>query len=398
MAMRKKNNNGQSVGKTLAKMNAVLNEVQQAKGRIPKKAKKRVQNMQAGSLNALQAAPLAAGRIRVNPPKAVQSMSAQGNRTVRFQEYVQDIISSPTTLKFTVQRFQVQPGLSQLFAWLADQAINYQEYRLRSLRFKFESAQTASIAGKVMYAFSPDAADPLPLNKQEMLEYGIKGKCDVWQEFVMPVPTNEALGAKRYIRSGTLAANLDIKTYDIGALFVASAGIVAASANLGELYVEYEVELITPVVQSLAAAQARSSTITGATAITETVPFGTAPTFVGGLDIAIGGISGVANTGLQFNRVGHYLIEMEVVGTGLNTVYAPTGTVASQTSQTQDDAYGSVTQLPGISNAAANVGTEARVAYAVIISQRGAVFYPLLAPQGTTITASTTRVSVYSPV
>lgn len=214
----------------------------------------------------------------------------------------------------------------------------------------------------------------------------------------MPVPTNEALGAKRYIRSGTLAANLDIKTYDIGALFVASAGIVAASANLGELYVEYEVELITPVVQSLAAAQARSSTITGATAITETVPFGTAPTFVGGLDIAIGGISGVANTGLQFNRVGHYLIEMEVVGTGLNTVYAPTGTVASQTSQTQDDAYGSVTQLPGISNAAANVGTEARVAYAVIISQRGAVFYPLLAPQGTTITASTTRVSVYSPV
>lgn len=346
-----------------------------------------------GSVNRLEAAPAAQGRVRVNPPRAVQGMSPNGNRVVVFEEYVQDIISSPTTVTFNAERFPVQPGLSTLFAWLADQAINYQEYRFRRLSFRFESSQTTGIAGKVMYAFSPDAADPVPVNKQEMLEYGVKGKCDVWQEFEMSVPVSEALGAKRYIRSGSLAANLDIKTYDIGALFVASSGIVATNANLGELYVKYEVELMTPVVQSLAAAQARSAKVVAGGTITESLPFGDDPTITGGLDVTV-----ATGNYLQFNRVGNYLIEMEVTGVALQTVYAPTGKVAATSGGAQNDAWGTVTQVPGISNAAADAGTEARVSFIVAINQRGAKFHPALDTEGTSISATTTRVAVYAEV
>lgn len=392
MAMRKKNNNGQSVKATLSKMNAVLNEVQQARGRIPKKAKRKV-TAQAGSVNRLEAAPASLGRVRVNPPKAVQGMNAAGSRTVKFEEYVQDITASATASQFKAQRFPVQPGLSTLFAWLADQAINYQEYRFKRISFRFESAQGSGVAGKIMFAFSPDAADPIPVNKQEMLEYGIKGKSDVWQEFEMPVPTNEALGSKRYIRSGTLAANLDIKTYDIGALFVASSGVVTASLPLGELYVKYELELITPVVQSLAAAQARSLTITAATGVAESTPFGTAPVLLGGLDVT----PTATGNALIFNRVGNYLVAMETVGTGLNTVYAPTGTVGDEFNLTLAS-FGSISQIPGISNAAANAGTEARVSFAVVVAQRGAYFYPTLSPQGATTTNTVTRITTYSLV
>jgi hypothetical protein len=349
---------------------------------------------QAGTINQLVAAPVAAQRVRVNPPKARNGMSANGNRTIVFEEYVQDIITSGTTLLFAAQSFPLQPGISTLFAWLAEQAINYQEYRFKRVTFRFETDQTTGIAGKVMYAFSPDAADPTPTNKQEMLEYGIKGKSAVWQEFSMPVPLVEALGTRRYIRSGTLSANLDIKTYDLGVLFVATSGIVATSANIGELYVEYEVELITPVVQSLLAAQSRSVTVTGNTAISETAVFGTAPTFVGGLAVT-GSSSGQS---LIFSRVGNYLVTMDLVGTGLNTVYAPTGVVSATDGGGASAANGSVTQIPGISNAAANVGTEARVAFAIIVLQRGAFFVPNLSPQGTTITASVTRIATFSAV
>jgi hypothetical protein len=336
-----------------------------------------------GTRNQMVVAPASQQRIRVNPPKVTNQTLPNGNRLIRFEEYVQDIITSSTTLAFSVQRFQVQPGISSLFAWLADQAINYQEYVVRRLSFRFETDQQTAIAGKVMYAFSPDAADPLPVNKQEMLEYGVKGKSAVWQEFTMPVPLSEAPNRMRYIRSGNLSANLDIKTYDFGALFVATSGVVATSANIGELYVEYELELRVPVVQSLAQAQARSLTITSGGTVAEGTPFGDASTLLGGLDVTVN--AGVA---LTFNRVGNYLVTMDIVGTGLNTVYSPTGTLSS----------GTITTIPGISNAAANVGTEARVAFVLVVNARGASFNPTLSPQGTTITGTVTRIATYSAV
>jgi len=348
---------------------------------------------QPGSTNTMTAAPVAAQRVRVNPPKARNGMSANGNRTVKFEEYVQDIITNASVIgAFEAVRFPVQPGISTLFAWLADQAVNYQEYRFTKLSFRYETDSTTATAGKVMFAFSPDAADPLPATKQEMLEYGIKGKSAVWQEFVLPIPLVEALGTRRYIRSGTLAANLDIKTYDLGALFVAYTGVPSISTNLGELYVEYEVELITPVVIASAAALARSLTYTATAGVAEATPFGTAATITGGLDI----VGGATGAGLLVNRVGVFLVELELVGTALNTVYAPTGTVSLTEGGAASTLAGSVVQVPGISNAAANAGTEARVAFIVTVIRRGVFFNPVLAPQGTTITGTIARVALYS--
>jgi hypothetical protein len=382
-----------------AAFNAVTREVQLLQQKLAgqqkrQRAQRGAQVAQQGGRNVLQAAPQAMARVRVNPRKARQRMTATGERTILFEEYVQDIISSGTDNLFSCERFRVQPGLSQLFAWLAEQAINYQEYRFRKLSFKYETDQTIT-AGKVMYAFSPDAADPVPLNKQEMLEYGIKGKSAVWQEFEMPVPVTEALGARRYIRSGTLAANLDIKTYDLGALFVATQGVSGnsgAGTNCGELYICYEVELITPVVQALPAAQARSITVTSGGSVAEGTPFGTTPTTLNGLDVTVDATGAY----LIFGRVGYYLVEMDIVGTGLNTAYVPVPVVG--TLGAADAAYGSVTVNSGISNAAANAGTAARVSFLLIVSQRKASFAPGLATQGTTVTSSVTRVSVFAGV
>lgn len=312
-------------------------------------------------------------------------MSPNGNRTVFFEEYVQDIVSSATSGAFSAQSFPLQPGLSTLFAWLAEQAINYQEYRFKRVRFRFETDQTTALAGKIMYAFSPDAADPVPVNKQEMLEYGIKGKSAVWQEFSLPVPMQEALGARRYIRSGTLASNLDIKTYDLGLLFVATSGVVGSSVNVGELYVEYEVELITPVVQSLAAAQARSLTITAATSISETVLYGTAPTTLGGLAV----VPSTTDATLRFDRVGNYIVTYFFQGTGLFTAFTPT--YSSQVGLV-------ATQGNGISNAAANAGTAAVGFFFVVVSARGATLLLDVTAVATTVTATVLRISTFSAV
>lgn len=359
----------------------------QANAKYQANQQKRKPRQAPAEQNQLQTAPAAQSRVRVSKGQRVRDVqSGNGNRTVVFEEYVQDIITSGTTLAFSAASFPLQPGVSTLFAWLADQAINYQEYRFRKISFRFETDQSTGIAGKVMYAFSPDAGDPIPVNKQEMLEYGVKGKCAVWQEFEMPVPLNEALGVKRFIRSGNLAANLDIKTYDLGLLFVATQGVVATSANVGELYVKYEVELLTPVVQSLQAAQARSVRIAGGGTISTTAQFGTAPTTLNGLNITVDATGAI----LTFNRVGNYLLYWQLAGTGLFTAFTiPAGTQTGLTA----------TSLGGISNAAANAGTNAQAGTAVVVSTRGATWnLGSWAGIATTLTASALRVATYSEV
>jgi hypothetical protein len=299
---------------------------------------------------------------------------------IRYKEYVQDIAGS---VAFSASSFAVQPGLSALFAWLAGQAVSYQEYRFRKLAFRFETEKASSSSGKVMLAFLPDAADATPVNKQEMLENQYKVANAIWAPCSFSVPVSESLGARRYIRSGTLAANLDIKTYDLGKLVVATQGCADTTA-VGELYVEYEIELITPVVNIAAQAAANSLRVVAGGTISDTAVFGDAPTYTGGLDIT------AAGNVLTFNRVGSYILSMSLTGTGLFTAFAPvltdgTGLVS-----------GAQASASGISNAAANAGTSARFVVGVVVSTRGATLTINPDTQATTVTASSTQISQYS--
>lgn len=312
-------------------------------------------------------APAAMGRRMGST--APQERILRNGRSIRFKEYVQDIAG---VVAFGATSFPVQPGISTLFAWLASQAVSYQEYRFRSLRFLFETEKASSASGKVMLAFQPDAADSVPASKQELLENQFKASSPVWAPCAFNVPVSEALGAKRYIRSGVLAANLDIKTYDLGNLIVAAQGCADTSA-IGELYVEYEIELSVPVVSASAQAKAQSGYITAGGTISKTALFGTAAVVSGGLDVTASG------NVLTFNRVGSYIVSLLVTGTGLFTAFAPTLTAPA--------AGSSAALLGGISNAAANAGTNATASYTVVVVTRGTTLTIDCNAVSTTVTA-----------
>jgi len=50
----------------------------------------------------------------------------------------------------------------------------------------------------------------------------------------------------RYTRSGDINESVDLKTFDVGTLFVCTSGGDAVNQPIGELYVSYTVELFTP--------------------------------------------------------------------------------------------------------------------------------------------------------
>lgn len=345
----------------------------------PRQAKGKNQPKQPKNSQTRKSAPLAKGSKGNGMLQPRESRAPSGSRSIFFEEYVQDV---PGSVAFSGTSYPVQPGVSTLFAWLATQAISYQEYRVKSLSFRFESEKDATKAGKLMMSFLPDPSDAVPASKQEMLENKVKAKCKTWEDVTLRVPpeclSRGALGDRRFIRSGTLAANLDIKLYDVGQLIVATQG-QADTTDIGELYVIYEIELMTPVISLAAIAKATSAAITGSGSVSVTSIFGSAATVSGGLDVD------AATMTLTWNRVGSYFVSMFLTGTGMDTSFVPvlTGTATNSTPT-------------GNSNAAADAGTSARCTFLVVVAARGQTTIVDLTGVATTVSASATNIAAYS--
>jgi len=359
-------------------MNKGNKQTKNTSGQSQKKGTKSPSNQQRRpQVQREQSAPVAfSKKVGIQVPR--ERTGKMGSRTIRYKEYVQDILGS---VAFSAIQFQCNPGLSNLFAWLALQALFYQEYTVKAIRFVFETEKATTLSGKVMYAFLQDSSDPLPASKQEMMENQLKAAGAIWQPFALAISMSNfsALGRSRFVRSGNLAANLDVKTYDIGQLVVAVQGMADTSA-CGELYVEYEIELKTPISSSAQLANALSVEVTGVTP-SQTSLYGTTPTLKGGLNVtATGNV-------LTFNTVGQYVAEWDIQGTGLQTVFAPT--FSSTT-------VSGLSQKNGISNAAANAGTEAMFSAIFAVTARGQTLGCDCSGSATTITVSTCRISAYA--
>lgn len=92
-----------------------------------------------------------------------------------------------------------------------------------------------------------DAADTAPSNEVAACSYADACSDVPWQSFSMTLKKERLLGGlqSKYIRVGALSPNLDIKTYDSGNLFICMDASVA-NQTWGKLWVDYEVELLTP--------------------------------------------------------------------------------------------------------------------------------------------------------
>lgn len=225
---------------------------------VPKaKAKTTTNSLSRASVNA---APVAANMLwRAQKPK----IRYEGDRCIvshveRFGSVVSDSEVPPSTIQLFP--YDINPGLVSTFPWLAPFAQRFEKYRFKKLDFQFRSKCATSYQGDVSMAVDYDAADPGPVSTILMDNYDDAVNGSPWQTFELKCSQENLKGAERllYVRNGDpLDAGLDIKTYDIGALYVGVEGIRNASGDmdqlsvLGYLYVVYEVELVTQQIESL---------------------------------------------------------------------------------------------------------------------------------------------------
>lgn len=227
---------------------------------------------------------------------------------IRNKEFV-STVSSVLPLPYSISNvLELNPGIASTFPWLSTQAIGWEKYKFHKLRFHFLTRVSTSVQGSVIIAPDYDAADSAPQDEATITAYQNTVECVPWKDMVVELKTSSLAEGKdrRFIRSIPLANNLDIKTYDVGKLFIATAGTNAAQ-TLGKLWVEYDVEFFIPQLPSVQNVLSPvSSVIESGGALSTGNPLGSAPS----QDAGSAGISVDGNSKISFLKTGTFLLEM----------------------------------------------------------------------------------------
>jgi len=292
------------------------------KGQKPKPTKKQSKPQRKRKVNVMGmgrkpqvgvAAAYATGQTSRNP--RVTRSGVDSTRIIH-----RELISSVTgSVGFTVSNtFSVNPGLAATFPWLSTQALGWEKYKFNGLRLCYYTRTGSNTPGSVILTPDYDAADAAPVTEQIASAYHGTQEDVAWKDNCM-IFDQKILGQERFIRTGGLAANLDIKTYDIANVFVST--LDGTAVNWGKLWLEYDITLINQ--QLNATGPGGSGMLVGNTAQTAAAPYGTGALSTGSFNLSASGLV-VTATGLNINS--EYQFFQGLVGTVITGL-----TLASQT-------------------------------------------------------------------
>lgn len=236
-----------------------------------------------GGLGPIERAPIATTR-RINYPSATVASTGRGSIIISHREFLCDVYGS---VNFASTQYSINPGISRTFPWLSRMANMYETYRIRMLQFRYQPVCGTTTTGTVMGVFDYDALDLPPSNKAYFLSSMNATRSSAWAPSVLPMNVAHIVQAQKYIRSGIITGT-DLKTYDAAVLNLATSGC-ASTAMIGELCVEYIVELITPQADLAGLAESLSGRVAAVTGVSNLVAFGTNPVYSGGLNLRAAG-------------------------------------------------------------------------------------------------------------
>lgn len=180
---------------------------------------------------------------------------AGGGIVVRFQEYLTDIVTSATPGAFSIQSLYLNAANSRTFPFLSQLAANFEQYEFEGVIFQFTSRSgdalnsTNTALGSVIMATQYDSYDTAFTNKTEMLNYEFSTSCKPSDNVIHMIecdPRQSTATTLYTLYDDSPPAGADIRLYNLGLFSIASTGFQAASVNIGELHVTYQVRLLKP--------------------------------------------------------------------------------------------------------------------------------------------------------
>ncbi len=231
---------------------------------------------------------------------------------------------------FTVQGFPLNPGLLAPFLWLSSIAQNYESYKFHKLRAIFAPACPSTVGGSIYLTIDFDPQDAAPQTEAQIASYYDTASDLPWRKIHYGASSSDLSKQKTYlVRDTNTATPSNLASFDTGNLFIATIGNGSAGV-LGKLWIEYEVEFMTPQFTLTAAGRSLSGRVNA------NDNFSTAPTVNGNLPIDFS-IAGNILT-LKSRQAYSALIVFNVVGTGLTSA-ATTGPLTARASVTTAAAF-----------------------------------------------------------
>jgi len=187
--------------------------------------------------------PIARSYTMASQSPRLQTRS--GRTIVRNHELIATI---PNSTSYSGVKYGINPGLSTIFPWLASQAIKWEKYKWNKFSVHFvPSTAVSTTAGKITLAFDFNPYDAAPASLADMSAYEIQTNGAVYRDLSLYVPVGrmfDGVQTKR-VRCGPVSG--DYQLYDAGSVMV-STNSGANTNAIGELYIEYEIELISPQI------------------------------------------------------------------------------------------------------------------------------------------------------
>ncbi|QMW68718.1 capsid protein [Crucivirus-224] len=185
---------------------------------------------------------------RFNPPELIN----QSHRSVclRHREFITDITASSA---FTINAFDINPGLSDSFPWLSGVANNFEEYMIAGMVYEYKSLSadytTASSAALGYVAMATQYNPLLPefTDKVHLENYEFANSAKPSENFIHPIECKKSLNPvnQLFVRTGAVETGADQRLYDLGKFQIATAGN-SGSGILGELWCTYEIHFFKP--------------------------------------------------------------------------------------------------------------------------------------------------------
>lgn len=203
-----------------------------------------------------------AGQVKhntlVNDSQIPSFGSSKNEVRLRHREFLGDIISSATIGAYNNQSFPINPGLMSSFPWLANVVgSTFQQYRINGMVFEYRSMSadalnsTNTALGSVVMATDYDSKDAIFTSKQQMenSEFGVSCKPSSCMIHGIECARSQTSVSELYIRAFAVPSGADPRLYDMGNFQIATVGCQAASVNLGELWVSYDISVLKAIEQ-----------------------------------------------------------------------------------------------------------------------------------------------------
>lgn len=170
---------------------------------------------------------------------------------IAHREYIGDITQSQL---FSLTSYPINPGLPNSFPWLSQIAPNFDQYQVLGMVYTFKSTAsdfgtTASMAmGTIIMATDYDSADSNYGSKLEMenAQYSTSAKPSADCMHAIECDPAITFAPLKYVRSGPVPPNKDIRLYDQGNFQFATSGMPDDGGAVGELWCTYKIAFFKP--------------------------------------------------------------------------------------------------------------------------------------------------------